>query len=522
MFQGQGVGMSTGEKGIPSTESTEQDPAPGATARSATSAGIVALVGALFLIAGAGGVVLAAGEMLRPGTLTSDPEARRGLMAALGIFGSIFLLVGAALAIGGTRSRRDLLHRAEAERTHPEEPWLWNPDWAGGRIRNGNAGAALGLFIFALVWNSFAWVMAAFTLPEALRKGDNGALAVLLFPAIGLLVAVMAISRLVQWMRFRRVVLHLEVPAVIGGRLSGRVETGVPLPAGTPVAVRVLCVHVTITGSGKNRSTHEDILWADERTLSPGEYSTGLNGSVLPVDLVIPSGLPQSSLEPSRSYHVWRLSAAAELAGPDLDALFEIPAFVTRDSRDSREGGKAAAEPRMTVTSREEAGPSVLVLGVDEQGRPQVVVKPSWTLVQNLGCLIFTAVLLFGAVAAVFFGLPARVPAAIVIIVAAAILMVVDNVFCSRRVLVTEAGVEVRGVFLGLFTRRIPIESGTTVEAISEAHSGPSSGQVMWSVEARREGARARTIAGGLRRKSDAVRLAAEINRLLGPKGDGR
>jgi hypothetical protein len=161
------------------------------------------------------------------------------------------------------------------------------------------------------------------TLPEALRRGDRGALLVLIFPSIGLLLVWAVVTRLAREARFRRIFLRLEVPAVIGGPARGRIEVGVPLPDGTAVTLQYL----QVTGSGKRRTTHEKELWQDQRAIPRGMCPTGPNGTVIPVDFVIPAGLSDSSLELSDSRHEWRLEAVAPLAGPDLDARFEIPAF---------------------------------------------------------------------------------------------------------------------------------------------------------------------------------------------------
>jgi hypothetical protein len=285
--------------------------------------------------------------MLTEGFPASATEEERLLLrlftgAAVLIFGggSLALIVSGARAFG----RRQAL-KAQAEAAHPDEPWLWRPDWASGRIAGGRP--PIGLTVIAVLWNAFAWkVVAAEPLRVVLEKRWD-LLPFQILPAVligvGLHLARVAVREVARSLRFRRVSFRLEtLPGVIGGRVRGRIEAAGTLPAGAESVVSISCTRMSRAGGrGRGRAPRE-IVWQDER---PAHNSSALAGALsIPVDFSIPAGLPESSSDRLPPCHVWNLRARAAMAGPDFDVKFEIPVF---DTRARREKAVAEAPPRI-------------------------------------------------------------------------------------------------------------------------------------------------------------------------------
>jgi hypothetical protein len=216
----------------------------------------------------------------------------------------------------------------------PEEPWMWRPEWASGRIPcRGRAGVVF-VWAFAGFWNLVSAPLA-WKIPEEWARGNRAAAIGLLFPAVGLGLLVWAVRATWRWRRFGEShFVPSTRPGVVGGRLAGQVELSRRLQPQRGFEARLACVHVRVTGSGKNRSRHEDVLWEDLRTVPSDGLAMGPRGTSVPVAFAIPRRLEPTSPEAGDSTIEWRLDLSAGLPGVDYFARFEVPVFVTADSSD--------------------------------------------------------------------------------------------------------------------------------------------------------------------------------------------
>ena len=275
--------------------------------------------------------LLAAGSS-EPG-LTADKRLvlKLSLAATVLVFGG----GGIALIVSGARANsRRLTLQAQIVASNPDDPWLWIPEWASGRIAGD--GPPIALTVIAVLWNTFAWKMAP--LSHFIRVRDIvGGFVSLVLLAVGLHIARVTVREAARYLRFRPVSFRLEtIPGVIGGRVRGWIESGGALPAGAEAVVGISCTRVTKIG----RSTRQEVVWQEERT---AHSLTSFAGSMsIPVDFAIPSGLPESSRERGSPSYIWKLRAHARIAGPDFEAEFEIPVFNTGAHRESPVAGTAA------------------------------------------------------------------------------------------------------------------------------------------------------------------------------------
>ena len=99
-------------------------------------------------------------------------------------------------------------------------------------------------------------------------------------------------------------------------------------PGGFSITLR--SVRITLTGSGKNRSTHEAVLWESTRTMPGSLWEAG--GISIPVAIPIPADARKTDERDAADRVIWRLVLAADEPGIDYSATFEVPVFRTAES----------------------------------------------------------------------------------------------------------------------------------------------------------------------------------------------
>ncbi|MCU0787632.1 MAG: hypothetical protein MUC91_05485 [Verrucomicrobia bacterium] len=255
------------------------------------------------------------------------------LQGGLPVAGFALLFLGFAglflwLGIRSNRQKRALQVLREQ---CPDQPWLWRPDWRSGRIQSSEGKSAVLLWIMALAFIGLS-LPAVLAIPSELEKGNKPILVALVFPLAGIGLATGAARATIRQRNFGRSELELHtLPGVIGGTLSGALEIPSKVRSSSGFKLRLLCLKRTTSGSGKNRSTHESVLWEEEKTLLRDFMETEPDRTGLPIFFNIPFDQPQSlSGNPAI---LWRLEVNADVPGVDYAAQFEVPVFRTAESR---------------------------------------------------------------------------------------------------------------------------------------------------------------------------------------------
>jgi hypothetical protein len=254
----------------------------------------------------------------------------------LGAFGLVFAGVGVGGLIAVRAGARIARRREEQETLHPGEPWLWREDWAAGRVLDSNRSAAAGLWGFALLWNLIALPAAFFGIRETLARDNPAGWLVLLFPAVGMGLVFAAFRATLRSRKFAASRLDLvTVPAVIGYGLAGVIRTPADIRPSEGFALLLSCVRVRRTGSGKNFSTTETVLWQEEKRAA-GQRGAGGPADGLVTNVPAAFHIPADALPCNESNHddrvIWRLRAAASVPGVDYESVFEVPVFRTAAS----------------------------------------------------------------------------------------------------------------------------------------------------------------------------------------------
>jgi hypothetical protein len=244
----------------------------------------------------------------------------------LGIFALTFGGVGIggiALALDGRKQAAEALAR---ETRYPDSPWLWREDWAARRLTDAPRKDMWSAWAFAALWNLISLPGAVLATRSALQGGQRAALFALLFPAVGLGIVTWAVRATLRYRRYGTSQLELAtLPAVVGHTLEGTVRTPAALRPEGGFRVVLTCIRRHTSGSGRNRSTWDNVLWQDERR-SPG----GVAG--LPVAFAIPRDAVPCDPAVSGDRVFWRLDVTGDVPGVDYAASFEVPVFRTAAS----------------------------------------------------------------------------------------------------------------------------------------------------------------------------------------------
>jgi len=287
-----------------------------------TSLGCLAAFLAPFFASGL--IALVAGiSMVRKG------ETKDGLFAAG--FGILFITLAGAFLAFGIRSHRRNEAQRQFEFDHPNFPWLWRPEWRNGRIQSSEGMPAKLFWFMAIVFIGIS-LPAMLAIPKELKKGNNPILIALIFPLAGIGMGVAAARSTLRARKFGRTEFELRtLPAALGGTLSGALEIPAKVRTQTGFELRLVCLRRTTSGSGKNRSTTERVLWEEQKTILKDFLEHEPDKTGLPVFFNIPFGQPES-LDGNPAI-LWRLEVTADVPGVDYAAQFELPVFMTEESR---------------------------------------------------------------------------------------------------------------------------------------------------------------------------------------------
>lgn len=246
------------------------------------------------------------------------------------IFGVVFSSVGFGLMFLALAGKKKYAQQQRLEAEHPNQPWLWRPDWAQGHVKSKTrSDMAVGWFA-AIVCNLASLPIYWAVLHGRMPRDQPIAYVFLAFPAVGMLLLYRSIKATAAFYKYGANYFDMaSVPAVIGRELKGTIETSFRRSPDHGVHLRLSSVHKETTGSGKSRTTSERILWRDERDLDPGQLCAGPRGTTIPVAFPTPLDVhPTERISPSEEY-VWLLEAMADMPGVNYHEIFELPVFRT-------------------------------------------------------------------------------------------------------------------------------------------------------------------------------------------------
>ncbi|MGB9237145.1 MAG: HEAT repeat domain-containing protein [Terriglobales bacterium] len=281
----------------------------------------------LFIVFGL--AFLAGGIFFATAVFFSAPGQVQGNPLVGVLVGTIFIAVGGGIVYAAIYGTRKLHEQAAAEQANPESPWLWQKDWAASRAESKNRNSVVGLWIAAILANTIVFTVAATTVPALWRAADPKALFPLAFCAAGVILAVAAIRASIRRARFGQTYFEFaSLPFSPGRTLKGTIHLRFNTDAQHGIDLRLSCVRQVVTGSGKNRSTQQIVLWQADKNVPQQSLTPGPMGdAAIPVEFSIPSDGYESNHDQPSDRVLWLLHAQADVPGVDYSDDFEVPVF---------------------------------------------------------------------------------------------------------------------------------------------------------------------------------------------------
>lgn len=441
-------------------------------------------------------------------------------------FGGFGVAIIAAARYGASRAQR----HASGLAAHPDQPWLWRDDWAEGRARSSQGAGAAAIAVFAFLWNVVS-APVLFIVPGEVADGNTAALIGLLFPIVGVGLLIWAVRMAVRSRKFRGAAVELPVvPIRPGTRFDATLHT--PFPDGPPeqLTLALSCIRRRVTGSGKNRSVRESVLWQDERRLEGWDVPMDYGEAGIPFTFDIPADAPPTTPGSGNDRVFWRLDTHAVTPGVDYGEAFELPVFSTDEAGrlvPSATPDFDAIEARLAVTKPASAPerpetPTILIRPADPVGT-EFVSLPARDRAPVVPLLIF--MLVWWGIVAILLRLDAPLLFPVVFGFFGLLLLVftIDLTFATTRTLVTGEGVSVRTHALGITrSRAIELADVRTVGVkvgMSQTGSATQTTKAWHDVVIELPDGKRVRVARHIPTRAEAEWVAAELRRTVGVDG---
>jgi hypothetical protein len=252
------------------------------------------------------------------------------MQAFLAIFALTFPAVGAFLIAGGIVGSKDQIRENTLRDRYPEQPWKWNPAWAGEFIPEEGRFGRAGLLTYTIWSGGVVLPLVATIALGGFIHETKAVLVALIFFGLWCIPASFSFKHLRQRLAVGSV--HFEqanAPAQSGGQLHGAIVLQNPLCVKGSVEVKLECQkRVTHNGGTEGSTTTVETLWSRSVRL-PGTMGAGGPFQCrIPVHFRLPPDAPESAVgDSSNMRHEWKLKL--NTSEPNLHASFEIPVFRT-------------------------------------------------------------------------------------------------------------------------------------------------------------------------------------------------
>jgi len=430
------------------------------------------------------------------------------LFAVLG-----FLFLGAA--VFGPR-KLGQMDRQLAE--HRDEPWLLRGDWAQGRIVSKTRSNMISAWTISVLWNLVS-IPILFLVPKEQFLHDPKLLIALLFPAVGAGLLVWAVRETLRWFEFGKTYFEMaSVPCVIGKEVCGTIQARFPHSPDHGIRLKLSCVNRVVTGSGKNESTSEKIVWQEQKNLSAGELCPGPTGTAIPVSFHLPIGALQTDTTNRRNSIFWLLEADADVPGVDYKDIFELPVFRTKDTPTTETDGSFAESQPVFAPP---LNPTIFVRPAIDGGT-----EFYFPAARNKG-FAFSATLftvIFGTISVLLTRgrIPFIFPLAFGLFTALLGYISLDMWLATSSVVVGSGMLRLRAGFLGGGKiNEIPFTQVSALQIAITSQQGGASGTPYYDIQLIKADGKKVTLGKTIRDKQEAEWITGEMQRLILPKAMG-
>jgi hypothetical protein len=253
------------------------------------------------------------------------------------------------------------------------------------------------LVIIGIIFLAFSTPIL-FAIPEEVSRGNNGIFVALIFPLVGLLLVFGGWKMRQKFLFFGPTPL---VPSPLIGQVGGQVGGRINLEkswAKRNLTVTLNCINTYTSGSGKNSTTHRDILWQEHD--KPLDSPNG-TGSKIEFCFDVPAGERTAENHRGKGKVHWEITIEGLVAFMEFKRSWKIP--VTEGSQKSaivipnahKEASHSAKIKKAEASIERQIQTEKTADGLDivsEQGRNKSM---SWFLVlfgsifTSVGCFLF-------------------------------------------------------------------------------------------------------------------------------------
>ncbi len=455
----------------------------------------------------------------------SDPSANMEETLVAFSLGLVFSGAGFGLLYAHAKGGKRVAHEDQQKTLHPEEPWQWREDWARCRSKSNIRNTAIFTWIFAGIWNLISWPIA-FAGPTV-DLDEPATLMVVFFPAVGLALLYWAVVSTLRWRRYGKTWLEFDrVPVVIGRELTGWIKTRFSSQPSQGVRLKLTCVRRTVTGRGKNRSTHEAILWREERTVPAAEVMLAPGQASVPVRFHIPADVePATAIHSNDTGVLWVLGVEAKLPGVDYRDEFDLPVYRTADSPSPESMASEDPAPATAVTAREFSPTELESAGILMKPGPQGMAwhfsagrNKKAALATTFFTLIWTGIVW----ALLQSDAPALFPIFFGLFDVLLIWAVCDMWFGTATVMIGSGVIAYRKSLLGMGSvNKTPFANIKALDLHIGMQSGGRSGTPYYDIKMILVNNKRRTLAGAIRDKRMAEWILAEWQEAMGKTASG-
>ncbi len=457
--------------------------------------------------------------------------SRGGPQALLGVaFGLFFACIGLGLIVAAIAGYRISKQQEAMQAANPDKPWLWRKDWAEGRANGGDPRANVTAWVFTAIWDFISGFIAFSVLPKVLKDGDPKVLLVLIFPVVGVIITAFTVRGTLRIWRYGRTAFWCgAVPFCPGGHVKGVIH--LKLPTSTPhgIDLRLSCKRRIVTGSGKNQSVNEMVLWQDEKNVPAESVMHGLPDAEIPVDFAIPPDIYETNNDNPNDRVYWQLHAKADVPGVDFTDNYELPVFGTRasvaaiDQPDLFEssGVGTAVQPQRETPAPAPA--STHIIFREDAHPPSFYFPPLRNHGQALGVVAFATI--WSAVVYLLWTRPDAPWLFRIVFSLFEILvgyMLLSVVFGSALICVREGMLQIRSAILGIGKlQRIPFADIASISPLSQGQAN-TSGEVLYGISIKKSDGREIKIAASSLSQVEARWIVSTLERAMGRKQDTR
>ena len=384
----------------------------------------------------------------------------------------------------------------------------------GVAVDRGGA-TGVSLLVFAILWNAIAFPIGYLFLWRRVPAGDSiptWALAlVVIFPVIGVLLLVAAAYQLLRRHKYGSSRLMFDhLPVATGTTFHGDIDTHMQDAPESGFTLRLMCIHRVVSGSSRNRSAREDIVWADEQTVSSGSAMRNPLGTRIPFTFTIPDDARPTDERNADDSIVWRIGVKAQTAGIDYAADFQFPVLSTGEHPHApREFAIAPTSASSWVPSRA----SRITITLLPEGGEQIVVATHSRPSEIFGMFIFGTIWYGFVIVMVAVHAPFFFPILFSLFGLVVVFAMIDGLFGRSVIRTSRAALTLRRAYpLGLGTTRT-LDPAQIESVSSNLALASQSAASMYTVDVTLTGGEHVQAAKAIRERSDAEMLAARLLR---------